>query len=79
MQRNVLRLLPRLIMLDWTVRLDALVGLEAVDSLCEGKLGKHVFDCEDAEIKCVSIFCRTQVPHLLNGSLQNLRHRGLPL
>ena len=41
MQRNVLGLFPRLIMLDWTARLDALVGLEAVDSLCEGKLGKH--------------------------------------
>ena len=40
MQCNVLGLLPRLIMLDWTAILDALVGLEAV-GLCEGKFGKH--------------------------------------
>jgi len=26
---------------DWPAMLDALVGLEAVDSLCEGKLSKH--------------------------------------
>ena len=47
MQRNALRLLPGLIVLDRTARLDALVGLEAVDSLCEGKLGKHGYCYED--------------------------------
>ena len=67
MQRNVLGLFPRLIMLDWTARFDALVGLEAVDSLCEGKLGKHFY--EDREMKSVSIFLTS-----CNGSLQNLPH-----
>ena len=41
MQSNALGLFPRLVVLDWPARLDALVGLEAVDGLCEGKLGKH--------------------------------------
>ena len=41
LQRNVLRFLPRFVVLDRPAMLDALVGLEAVDGLCEGKLGKH--------------------------------------
>ena len=40
MQSNVLRFLPRFVVLDRPAMLDALVGLEAV-GLCEGKLGKH--------------------------------------
>jgi hypothetical protein len=52
MQSNVLGLFPRLIMLDWTVRLDALVGLEAV-GLYEIEFGKHFYERE--EIKCISI------------------------
>jgi hypothetical protein len=47
MQRNAFCLLPGLIVLDWPMILDALVGLEAVDSLCEGKLGKHGYCYED--------------------------------
>ena len=49
-------------MLDWTAVLDTLVGLEAV-GLYEIELCKHFYERE--EIKCVSIFCRTQVPYLV--------------